>query len=313
MTSKWNVNRAVRASDLPPTARLIMLTLSDRARSEDSVISDEHTPSQGEIAADTGLSERTVRDTVKWLEREGWLDLDRPSLAEMVRHKKIRYRLAVPAGRKASPTAGKRRAKRVATATAAASVTSSEENAGQRNEPPENRAPEGTGTGSPCSGETAAPLSLYDLTTTTPPPPADAPAAEAAPTRRSRGRETEPEADNPAVDAVLAKVDFGTEHVSRYTRHRLRLRVAQALAAGWPPPALVHEMTRDLGTARSRVSVVQARLGALGEPPRPTPIPPRFVAPEVPRIAPETVRSRIAEARAALAAGRARLVPQLGM
>lgn len=321
MISKWDFNRALRASrDLSPTDRLILWTLSDRARAQDGVIPEANSPSQAELAQETGLTERTIRDRVQAIEADGWLDLDRPSKLEMVRRKRITYRLAVPAGRAPSPTAGARRAKRVATAEAVSALTSeenvseeaalfSEEATEQGNDVPQKQ-PEGdTGISQPFTGEPAS-APLYTISNDqTPPPPAhvELPAVPAARLRRGEGDQ---EITNPqAVDAVLAQVDFGTEHVGRFSRFRMRQRVAAALAAGWSPKALVHEMTRDLTTARSRVSVVQARLGALGEPPRATSTPPAFVAPTVPQIAPEAVRSRAAEARAAIAAVRARLAP----
>jgi hypothetical protein len=312
MTTKWEVNEAVQNSDLSPTDRHIMLTISDMASAKDGAVPEDRTPSQAELARRTGYTERTIRDRVRFLEGEGWLRLDRPSIVEMVRHKKIRYRLAIPKGRPASPTAGERKAKRAATVQAVAdSAAFSEETSEQGNAEPRNWAKEATGTAFPDSEEPASALSLYDQTTTTPPPPAaDAPAPEAAPTRLRRGREEDPQADNPAADAVLAQVDLGAEHVGRWTRHRMRQRVTKALGEGWTPQALVSEMTRDLGTARSRVSVVQARLGALGAPPRPTPTPPPFVAPTVAQIAPERVRSHAAAAREAIAAAKARWVPQ---
>jgi hypothetical protein len=93
---KWRVNNAVRASRLMPApARLIMLTLSDRADAKTSEIPETHTPSLAELAQETDLGESTVKRHLGALEKYGWVARTRPSAGERARHKSTGYRLAL--------------------------------------------------------------------------------------------------------------------------------------------------------------------------------------------------------------------------
>jgi hypothetical protein len=95
---KWRVNRAVRASTLPAPARLIMFVLSDMADAKTAEIPAERTPSLGDLAEQTGLSEATVKRHLPTLESLGWVVPTRPTAAEQARHVSTRYRLAIPSG-----------------------------------------------------------------------------------------------------------------------------------------------------------------------------------------------------------------------
>ena len=95
---KWRVNRAVRASTLPAPARLIMFVLSDMADAKTAEIPAERTPSLGDLAEQTGLSEATVKRHLPALESLGWVVPTRPTAAEQARHVSTRYRLAIPSG-----------------------------------------------------------------------------------------------------------------------------------------------------------------------------------------------------------------------
>jgi DNA-binding transcriptional regulator YhcF (GntR family) len=307
MTSKWDVLNAVYADPhLSVYARVVAGALINRMNA-DGTLDERFTPSQDDLASMGNIDVRTVRKALAELEDGGFFQVRRPSAAERVMRKKNRYTATLPSSRKASPTSAKRAAKRAATVVAAEAHAAS----APAPEAPVSQGPQGVAGGASTGSPEATLKESHKNHNTPPPPAADGPAA-GAPVRvaRLRREEGDQEITNPsAVDAVLSQVDFGTEHVGRWSRARMRKRVATALADGWTPKALVHEMTRDLTTARSRVSVVTARLGALGEPPRATPTPPAYVAPTAPQIAPERVSGWVAQARAALAAARPAPVP----
>lgn len=98
MTTKWEVNRAVRASNLPAPSRLIMLTLSDIAVAGTAEIPPKHTPSLTVLARETGLGRSTVAEHLALLEEGGWIVRTRPDVAAArLRGERTCYRLAVPA------------------------------------------------------------------------------------------------------------------------------------------------------------------------------------------------------------------------
>lgn len=96
MTSKWDINKAVRSSGLAAPSRLIMLTLSDLADAKTAEIPAEHTPSLREISEMTGLSKAGVTKHLTELESNGWIIRDRPDIEAARRdHARTGYRLAV--------------------------------------------------------------------------------------------------------------------------------------------------------------------------------------------------------------------------
>lgn len=92
---KWRVNMAVRNSNLPAPARLIMLVLSDRADAKTGVIPDRHSPSLADLAHDTDLGESTVKTQLTSLERLGWVVRSRPNKKLQGRYASTQYRLQV--------------------------------------------------------------------------------------------------------------------------------------------------------------------------------------------------------------------------
>lgn len=97
MTSKWDVNLAVRLSGMPPPRRLIMLVLADVADAKTGVIPDDRTPSLREISDWTGLDKATVCRHLDALDVDGWVIRERPD-RETARRDRVRttYRLDVP-------------------------------------------------------------------------------------------------------------------------------------------------------------------------------------------------------------------------
>ncbi|KDA44872.1 helix-turn-helix domain-containing protein [Frankia sp. BMG5.23] len=101
---RWRVERAIVASDLSATARLILLTLLVVVDFQTLTTPQEFTPSLSGLARMTGLGRSTVARELERLERAGWVIRDRPSPAD-ARSKKHRtcYRVAVPAGLPVGP------------------------------------------------------------------------------------------------------------------------------------------------------------------------------------------------------------------
>lgn len=98
MPTKWEVNKAVRASGLTPPSRLIMLTLSDIAEAGTAEVPARHTPSLKVLAVETGLNEATVKRHLAALDDAGWLKRTAPTMEASRRGERTRYQLLVPIG-----------------------------------------------------------------------------------------------------------------------------------------------------------------------------------------------------------------------
>lgn len=99
MATKWEINRAVRASNLPAPSRLIMLTLSDIAEAANAEIPERRTPSLTVLARETGLGRSTIATHLTLLEQGGWIARERPDIvAARTRGERTCYRLAIPEG-----------------------------------------------------------------------------------------------------------------------------------------------------------------------------------------------------------------------
>jgi DNA-binding MarR family transcriptional regulator len=96
VVTRWEVTKAVRASDLPAPARLVMLVLADVAEVGTAEIPARFTPSLVVLASETGLDRRTVQRHVAALEESGWMVRTRPTAAEQYAGERVRYRLTVP-------------------------------------------------------------------------------------------------------------------------------------------------------------------------------------------------------------------------
>ena len=92
---KWRVNMAVRNSNLPSTARLVMLVLSDRADAKTGVIPERHSPSLADLAHDTDLGESTVKTQLGILEELGWVIRSRPDKKLQGRYASTKYQIRV--------------------------------------------------------------------------------------------------------------------------------------------------------------------------------------------------------------------------
>lgn len=97
MTTRWEVTKAVRASDLPAPSRLVMFVLADVAEVGTAEIPEKFTPSLTVLSRETGLGRSTVARHLDELERDGWVERLRPDVeAARLKGERTRYRLLVP-------------------------------------------------------------------------------------------------------------------------------------------------------------------------------------------------------------------------
>lgn len=102
MSTRWEVERAVCASDLTPQERLIVLTLLTLADQDSATIPDGFTPSLTRIQSMTGQGATTVKRGLNALEQAGWVVRNRPDVARARAEKeRTRYALKVPVTRSA--------------------------------------------------------------------------------------------------------------------------------------------------------------------------------------------------------------------
>lgn len=104
MTSRWDLERAVLASELPAPARLLLLVLLIRADAR-TLDTGKYSPSLTKLADDTGLGRSTVARELDRLERAGWIERHRPPV-DLARSKKARTRYVVRDPAAPSPRAG---------------------------------------------------------------------------------------------------------------------------------------------------------------------------------------------------------------
>ena len=96
--TRWEVTKAVRASDLPAPSRLIMLTLADAAEVGTAEIPPKFTPSLSVLSKETALDRRTVQRHLAALEEAGWIVRSRPDAKAQWFGERVRYRLDLPSG-----------------------------------------------------------------------------------------------------------------------------------------------------------------------------------------------------------------------
>lgn len=96
---RWDVERAIRDSDLSPPARHLVLALATYTDASTAAIPAQFSPSLTRLSKDTGYNRSTVQRRLDILERRGWVVRTRPDIAD-ARAKKARtvYRLTLPAG-----------------------------------------------------------------------------------------------------------------------------------------------------------------------------------------------------------------------
>ena len=97
MTTRWDVERALRGSGLPSAARHVALELLTRTEAGTAEVPAEHSPSLTGLARDTGMSRRAVMDGLNVLESGGWVTRLRDLKRAVKEHQPTGYRLHVPA------------------------------------------------------------------------------------------------------------------------------------------------------------------------------------------------------------------------
>lgn len=102
MTDRWEVERALRASGLPPLARLVTWALLSRADADTAMIPGQFSPSLTALASDTGLGRSSIAYYLNLLESGGWVTRLRDLERARAQKQPTRYRLHAPA----SPRAG---------------------------------------------------------------------------------------------------------------------------------------------------------------------------------------------------------------
>ena len=98
MATRWEITKAVRASDLPAPSRLVMLTLADVAEVGTAEIPAQFTPSLRVLSGETGLDRSTVKRHLAALEGGGWISRTRPDVRAQWEGERTRYRLTLPRG-----------------------------------------------------------------------------------------------------------------------------------------------------------------------------------------------------------------------
>lgn len=99
MPSRFEYERSVRGSDLPPLSRLLALTLATWADVKTGAIPARLTPSLSTLEKATGMDRSTVRRHLNKLEVNEWVGRDRPDpVAARTQKARTRYRLTIPKG-----------------------------------------------------------------------------------------------------------------------------------------------------------------------------------------------------------------------
>ncbi|MFG2873322.1 hypothetical protein [Streptomyces sp. NPDC048338] len=97
MPSRFEYERAIRASELKPPSRHLALTIATWADARTGIIPDRYQPSLTTLERATGLSRATVRTHLDSLEKGGWVKRSRPPVAKArAEGETTKYRILVP-------------------------------------------------------------------------------------------------------------------------------------------------------------------------------------------------------------------------
>jgi hypothetical protein len=119
MPSRFEYERAVRSSSLPPLSRLLALTVATWADVRTGAIPDRLTPSLTTLESATGMARASIRKHLDTLEEGGWLKRDRPSLAAARSEKaRTKYAIKIPHGATVPDSGGIELGQDIATARA---------------------------------------------------------------------------------------------------------------------------------------------------------------------------------------------------
>lgn len=97
MPTRFEYERAIRASELKPPSRHLGLTIATWADVRTGIIPDRLQPSLTVLERATGLSRGAIRTHLDHLEEGGWLHRNRPTVAKARADKETtKYRLLIP-------------------------------------------------------------------------------------------------------------------------------------------------------------------------------------------------------------------------
>lgn len=99
MPDRWEVERALRGSALPPLARLVTWALLSRADADTAIIPAQFSPSLSALAKDTGMNRASVARHLNVLETAGWVTRLRDAQRAYSDKAPTRYRLHTPTSR----------------------------------------------------------------------------------------------------------------------------------------------------------------------------------------------------------------------
>lgn len=103
MPSRFEYERAIKRSGLPPLARFIALVIATWADAETGVIARKHQPAQSVLLEATGMSKSAFLAHRKTLLDEGWLKCKSPTRsAAQKKHAQNVYSIQIPPGKAGS-------------------------------------------------------------------------------------------------------------------------------------------------------------------------------------------------------------------
>lgn len=212
MPTRFEYERAIRASELKPPSRHLGLTIATWADVRTGKIPDRYQPSLTTLEKATGLSRATVRTHLDHLENGGWLTRSRPPVAKArAEGETTKYRILIPKSAivpAEDPAEGR------------AGDALPENEVGQ--EMPQARAGDALPVGQEMPlGRAGAALSSY---------------------RSTNGPEVPPAATLP--DQMLAKWWEQYGHTTAQSRTTIRRAIADALTNGLAPATLWDALTR---------------------------------------------------------------------
>lgn len=103
MPSRFEFERAIRRSGLPPLARLLALTVATWADAETGVIAKRNQPAQSVLLEATGMSKSSFLSHRKTLLDEGWLECKSPDrIKAQKEHAQNAYSIHIPTSKAGS-------------------------------------------------------------------------------------------------------------------------------------------------------------------------------------------------------------------
>jgi hypothetical protein len=107
LPTRWDVKDAVFKSELTATQRLVMFVLIFHADTDTAVIPPDKSPSQRQLARESGLARSAVLRALDALAAAGWVGMIKPSRVQQMReHAQTSYLLEIPVGMGAGPSGG---------------------------------------------------------------------------------------------------------------------------------------------------------------------------------------------------------------